>query len=146
MLRPSIFNNHIFNHSFDDLFETNFWPEEFIGKENAMSTDISESENEYRIDMELPGFSKENINAELKDGYMTVTASRTEEKNEENEKTHYIHKERYSGSYSRSFYVGKDVTEEDINAKFADGVLSIIVPKKEKTPEVEQKRFIAIEG
>lgn len=143
MLTPSIFHDNMLERSLNSIFGSNFWPEEFTGKGNAMCTDISESDEGFQIDMELPGFAKENITAELKNGYMNVTASRTEEKSDESN-TRFVHKGRYTGSYSRSFYVGKDITEEDIVASFNDGILTMFVPKKEKKPEEVQKKLITI--
>lgn len=145
MLRPSIFQENFMDNLFDDFFETPFFRSTGVRPVNAMKTDVKESDNEYEIVMDLPGFSKEDVGAELKNGYLTVCASRSEEKNDEDDKR-YIRRERYSGHYKRSFYVGDAVTEEDIRARFKDGTLTITVPKKEKQPEVEQKKFISIEG
>jgi HSP20 family molecular chaperone IbpA len=111
-----------------------------------MQTDIEESETGYALTMNLPGFKKEDVKAELKDGYLTINASTNSSKEEKDEKGKYIRKERYSGSCSRSFYVGEAVTQEDIKAKFEDGTLKISVPKKELKPEVEEAKYISIEG
>lgn len=146
MLRPSIFSDNYTNSLFHDFFDDMFTPMSGMRTVNAMNTDIRELDDVYQIDMELPGFAKEDVRAELADGYMTIEATHTEDKDEKDEKGKYVRKERYSGSYSRSFYVGDAVTEEDIKAKFTDGILSITVPKKEKNPKVEQKKYIAIEG
>lgn len=146
MLRPSIFNDNFTDSLFDDFFGDMFAPGRGMKTASAMNTDIREFEDSYQIDMELPGFAKEDVKAELKDGYMTIEASHTENKDEKDDKGRYVRKERYSGSYSRSFYVGENVTEEDIRAKFTDGILTVTVPKKEPKPEVEQKKYIAIEG
>jgi HSP20 family molecular chaperone IbpA len=96
--------------------------------------------------MELPGFTKEDVKADLKDGTLTIEASHSENKDEKDQEGKYLRKERYSGSMSRSFYVGEQITQEEIKAKFADGILTILIPKKEKQQEVEQKKYIAIEG
>ena len=112
----------------------------------SMNTDIKETENNYQIEMELPGFTKEDVKADLKDGYLTIQASHDESKDSKDENGKYLRKERYSGSCSRSFYVGEAVTQEDIKAKFTDGILTVLVPKMEKKPEVEEKRYISIEG
>lgn len=114
--------------------------------QNIMHTDVKELEGSYEIAMDLPGMKKENVKAELKDGYLTVSASAdvSNETKEENGK--YIRRERYTGSCSRSFYVGDQVTQEDIKARFEDGVLKIEVPKMDAKPAVEEKRYIAIEG
>lgn len=144
MLRPSIFsdNGDLMSGFFDDPF----WGRNTgLRTMSAMLTDICESDDGYEIKMDLPGFSKENIKAELKKGYLTILASRPEEASEK-KGVNYIKKERYSGHYKRSFYVGDVVTETDIKARFKDGVLSVYVPKKERQPEVEEKKIISIEG
>ena len=112
---------------------------------NVMKTDIKENENGYELDIDLPGYKKENVKAELKDGYLTISASNDSSTEEKDEKGKYIRKERYTGSVSRSFYVGKYVTEEDIHAKFENGILKLSVPKVD-APKVEQNKYIAIEG
>ncbi len=111
-----------------------------------MSTDVKENENGYEVEMELPGFAREDIQADLKEGYLTIHASRNTADEQKDEKGKYLRKERYSGSCSRSFYVGEAVTQEDIKAKFADGILTVFIPKKETQPQVETKKYIAIEG
>ncbi len=146
MLRPSIFNDNFTDSLFDDFFGNVFVPTRPARTASAMNTDIREFADAYQIEMELPGFAKEDVRAELKDGYMTIEAIHTESKDEQDEQGKYIRKERYSGSYSRSFFVGEAVTEEDIKAKFSDGILTLTVPKKENKPEVEQKKYITIEG
>lgn len=146
MLRPSIFNDNFSDNLFDNFFGDMFSPSRGMRNAGTMNTDIRELENAYQIDMELPGFTKEDVKAELKDGYMTIQASRSENKEDKYEDGKYIRRERYSGSYSRSFYVGENITEEDIRAKFTDGVLTITVPKQEDKPEVAQKKYISIEG
>ena len=115
-------------------------------KMNMMSTDVRESDGEYQIEMDLPGFAKEDVNASLKDGYLTISAEHRQENEEKDDENKFIRRERYQGTCRRSFYVGSQITEEDIKAKFKDGVLTLLVPKKEKQPEVEQKKFISIEG
>ena len=110
-----------------------------------MQADVSESEDAYTVEMNLPGVKKENVKIELKDGYLIVNASTKREVTEEDKKTKYIRKERYSGSGSRTFYVGKDLTQEDIKAKFEDGVLKLTVPKIEKKPEEPKSKYITIE-
>lgn len=114
--------------------------------QNLMSTDVKETDNGYEVSINLPGFKKEDIKAELKDGYLMIQASTDTSKEDKDEKKKYIRKERYSGSCSRSFYVGNSVSESDIKAKFDNGVLTLDIPKVEKTPEVEQKRYVEIEG
>jgi len=110
---------------------------------NLMRADIKDCEDRIEMVLDLPGFSKENVNAELKDGMLTVTAETTSEK-EEQEGT-YVRKERFSGKCSRSFYVGEEIQEEDIKAKFDNGTLQITVPKKIEQPKLEESRSISID-
>jgi len=144
MYMPTIFNDILF----DDLFCDIDAPKRRRVLSNnvggLMKTDIKENENEYELFIELPGFNKENVNAELKDGYLVINASNENEK-EEKSQSGYIRKERYTGSCQRSFYVGKEMKEEDIKAKFENGILTLTVPKDVEHP-VEEKKFIAIEG
>ncbi len=158
MLRPSIFSNNFVDNMFDDLFDDSFMPtisamptmsampSQYVRTTGAMSTDVRETDNAYYIDMELPGFAKEDVQAELKDGYLTINAAHNENKEEKNKEGKFIRRERYTGSYQRSFYVGEQMTQEDIKAKFNNGILTVEVPKKEAKPEVEQKKYITIEG
>lgn len=149
MLRPSIFTNHFADNVFDDFFDDSFWstPSMFSGMSaNVMKTDIRDMNGSYQIDMELPGFAKDDVQAELKDGYLTIHANRSTNKEEKDDNGKFLRRERYSGNYQRSFYVGDAVTETDIKAKFTDGILTIEVPKMEKKPEVEEKKLISIEG
>ena len=111
-----------------------------------MKTDIREKEDGYELDMDLPGFKKEDIKAELHEGVLTISAAKNLDKDQKDEKGRYIRKERYSGAMSRSFYVGDALTEEDISAKFEDGILKLSIPKKTPKPEVPEKKYIAIEG
>ena len=110
-----------------------------------MKNDIKENEGSYELDIDFPGFKKDEITAELKDGYLTVSAAKGLDKDEEDKKGKYIRKERYAGAMQRSFYVGEYVTQEDIKAKYENGILRLSVPKKEAKP-VETKKTIAIEG
>ena len=135
MLRPSIFRDNFVENVFDDFFRDPFWQTTGVRSVSAMKTDIQDMKDGYQIDMELPGFAREDVKAELKDGYLTVRAAHSEEK-ESKGKGSYIRKERYSGHYERSFYVGEQVTQEDISAKFKDGVLKLTMPKLvEQKPE-----------
>ena len=127
----------------------NPWGSDFFspsaGSKYIMNTDVKEKENAYELDIELPGFKKENISAKLDDGYLTIEAATDTNNDEKDDNGKYIRKERYSGRCSRSFYVGKNVKQEDIQAKFEDGILKLTVPKEE--PEkVEQQKYISIEG
>jgi HSP20 family molecular chaperone IbpA len=111
---------------------------------SVMKTDVQEFDKGYEIDIELPGYKKEDVKAELKDGYMVITANHTGKDGEQN--SNYIRRERFWGTCSRSFYVGEDIKQQDIKAKFEDGILKLYVPKKEEAPKVETNNFINIEG
>ena len=111
-----------------------------------MRTDVKDTASAYELEIELPGVKKEDLKAELKDGYLTITASVGNKKEEKQEDGKYIRRERYAGTCSRSFYVGDEMKQEDIKAKFENGVLKITVPKKEEKPVVENNSYITIEG
>lgn len=111
-----------------------------------MKTDIKDTDQGYEITMNLPGVKKEDVTAELKDGYLTISAVSNSENSEKDTNGRYIRRERFSGSCSRSFYVGEDMTQEDIKARFENGTLKMMIPKKESQPAVETKKYIAIEG
>lgn len=144
MLLPSIFGENYVDELFDSVFETPF--RGFNSTRSMMETDVKETENGYEISMNLPGFKKEDVVGEVKDGYLIINA-KTDSSNETKDAgKKFIRRERYSGSCSRRFYVGENVTEEDIKANFSDGVLQIDIPKKEAKPAVEEKRYIAING
>ncbi len=155
MMMPSIFGENLFDDWMDFPFSRSLWDneeknplsEKLYGKHarNMMKTDIKETENGYEVDIDLPGFKKDELNLHLENGYLTVSAAKGLDKDEEDKKGHYIRKERYAGSMSRSFYVGEDVTEEDIHAKYENGILQLTVPKVEKKAVEEHKR-ISIEG
>ena len=112
---------------------------------NVMKTDVRETDSGYEVDIDLPGFKKDEINAQLDNGYLTISASKGLDKEEKNKEGKYIRKERYAGAMSRSFYVGDEVTQADIKARYEDGILRLSVPKKEKKA-VENNKYIAIEG
>ena len=143
MYMPALFNDSLFDDFFTDITDNKRRP---MARPlpGVMKTDIKENDKEYELTIELPGYKKEDVNAELKDGYLIINA--TNEKNEEEkDEKGYIRKERYFGSCSRSFFVGKNLKEEDIKAKFDNGVLTLNVPKEaERLPE--EKKYIAIEG
>ena len=149
MYMPSIFGESLFDDMFpfDDSFFTSK-KNPLYGKNasRVMKTDIKENEGSYELDIDLPGFKKDEITAELKDGYLTITGTTKKETGDQDKKGKYVRRERYCGSCSRSFYVGKAVEKEDIKAKFEDGVLKISVPKKEEKPRVEESKYISIEG
>ena len=128
-----------------DLFRDFFGDDDFFSKSESaiMKTDIKEKKDKYIIEMDLPGYEKENINLELKNGYLEVNANTLkEENNEENER--YVHKERFFGHCSRNFYVGEVVKEEDIQAEFKNGILMITIPKKDEKKELPEARRIEI--
>ena len=121
----------------DDMFGDVFFNE---GESKLMKTDIKEKKDEYIIDIDLPGYEKEGIKLNIQDGYLTVHATVNKE-----EKGKFVRKERYSGECSRSFYVGENVTENEIKAKFKNGTLTIEIPKKEEKKELPEKKYIPIE-
>ncbi|MDD6183327.1 MAG: Hsp20/alpha crystallin family protein [Lachnospiraceae bacterium] len=146
MLAPSIFENSFMNDFFEDMFRTPFDMMRNV-QIPGMKADVQEFDDKYQMDIELPGFTREEIHADLENGYLTIQAEHSENKEEKNEKDGtYIRRERYSGKYQRSFYVGDEMTQEDIKANFRDGVLKLEIPKKEPVAEVEKKQRIAIEG
>lgn len=144
MMMPSIFGNNFVDDVFDDMFP--FTGNYTTADYDLMKTDVKDAGDHYELEMEMPGVEKENIKAELKDGYLTVSAETNTKKDEKAEDGKYIRRERYSGSCSRSFYVGDGVKQEDIKAKFEDGTLKLFVPKEAAKPAVEQKKYISIEG
>ncbi|MBO5985312.1 MAG: Hsp20/alpha crystallin family protein, partial [Lachnospiraceae bacterium] len=111
----------------------------------VMKTDVHEQENGYEVDIDLPGFKKDEITLSLENGYLTVGAAKGLDKDEKDKKGKLIRQERYAGSMQRSFFVGENVTEEDVKAKFEDGVLKLAIPKKE-APKIPEKKTIMIEG
>ena len=131
-----MFNDPFFR---DPFFTTPF--RSFSGN-SLMKTDISEKNGEYRFEIDLPGFNKEDISAELNDGYLTVTAKKGASEDEKDADDNYVRRERYYGECSRSYYVGKNVTEEDIKASFDNGLLKITVPKE--VQKIEEKKTITI--
>ncbi|MBQ9008826.1 MAG: Hsp20/alpha crystallin family protein [Clostridia bacterium] len=145
---PSLFGENLMD-MFDD-FDRDFSrafsrPEHVLYGKNAgrmMKTDVKETDNGYEVDVDLPGFRKEDIHLELNDGYLTISAAKTYS-NDKEDNGKVLRQERYSGSMQRSFYVGDTLTEEDIKAKYENGVLSLVVPKKEA--QIPQKRQIMIE-
>ncbi len=144
---PSIFGENLFDEFFDDAFERRLWngSNALYGKHarNLMKTDVQENENGYTLSVDLPGFKKDEVNVELKDGYLTVSAQKGLDKDETDKQGRYIRRERYAGSCSRSFYVG-DLKPEDIRGKFESGVLTLSMPKQ--SPALpQQPNRIAIE-
>ena len=149
MLMPSIFNDNVFDDFFDFPLYDDRAEKKLYGHHaaNLMKTDIQEHDDGYTLEMDLPGFKKEEIQVELNNGYMTISAAKGLDEDEKDKKSgKYIRRERYTGSCQRSFYVGEDVTEEDIKAEFKHGILKLFIPKKEAKPAVEQKKYVSIEG
>ena len=144
MLLPSIFGNDFF-----DDFERNFPLRTSFGRDDSnlgglMRADVKENDDGYEVHLDLPGFKKEDVKAQLKEGYLTVTATR-QSSVDDSKSEKYIRRERYMGSVSRSFYVGENLTEEDIKAKFDNGTLILSLPKVPQK-KVEEDRYITIEG
>lgn len=109
-----------------------------------MRTDIKETDTAFELAIDLPGFAKEDVAVDLKDGYLTINAKTAKETEDKDEKGTYVRKERFSGTCSRTFYVGEDIEEDDVKAKFENGVLTIDVPKKQEQPKLESGRSITI--
>ena len=153
MMMPSIFGENLFDDDWMDFsfdrFDREFWGRKnpLYGKhaKNLMKTDIREHEEGYELDIDLPGFKKDEINVQLDNGYLTISAAKGLDKDEQDKKGKYIRKERYAGAMQRSFYVGDVVAQEDVKAKFEDGILRLSIPKKD-AKAVETKKTIAIEG
>ena len=141
-----LIRNNLFDDFFGDMFDDPFFNRRYVPQNQLMKTDIRERDGQYLLEIEVPGYTREDVKAELKEGYLTISASSNSGNDEKDKNGKYIRRERYSGSCSRSFYVGKDVKQEDIKAKFEDGTLKLLIPKKEEKPAVEEKNYIAIEG
>ena len=149
--RPAVFGENLMD-VFND-FDRNFFrgwdrPEHMLYGKNAsrmMKTDVKETDAGYELDVDLPGFKKDEIKLSLDNGYLSVSASKSLDNDKKDRKGKLIRQERYAGSMARSFFVGENVTEENIKAKFEDGVLKLHVPKEEPA-KVPEKKFIAIEG
>ena len=145
MLMPSIFGENLFN---DDWMNFGFPEVEkaLYGKHasHEMKTDVRETDSGYEVDIDLPGFKKDEINIQLDNGYLSISAAKGLDKDEQDKEGKYIRKERYAGSMSRSFYVGNAITQDDIKAKYESGILRLSVPKK-AAEEIESAKRIAIE-
>lgn len=154
MLMPSIFGENLFDDFFNDFpfYDDNAGQKiekKLYGRhgQNLMKTDIKEMEDGYELEMDLPGFTKDEVSASVENGYLTITAAKGVDKDEQEKETHkYIRRERYAGACQRSFYVGEDVTEADIKGEFKHGILKLHIPKKEVQPAVEERKYISIEG
>ena len=152
MLMPRIFGESLFDDLMDFRFPTD---EEFFGRrnplfgkhgKNLMKTDIREKDGSYELDIDLPGFKKEEVKAKLENGFLTISAEKGLNKDEKDSEGRFIRQERYAGAMSRSFYVGDSVKQEDIAAKFEDGILKLSVPKQEMKKLENKDKYIAIEG
>ena len=154
MLMPSIFGEDLFDNFMNDFSFYNDAPFENVEKKlyghhakNVMKTDIKEMDEGYELEIDLPGFTKDEVKVSLDNGYMTVSAAKGLDKDEQEKKSgKYIRRERYAGACERSFYVGDEITEEDVKGEFKHGMLKLFIPKKEAKPAVEQKKYISIEG
>ena len=144
MLMPSIFGEDPFDGWMRDPW-SDFYRENGKKTSSLMKTDIQEKDGNYVLDMELPGYKKEDVSAKLENGYLTIQATHSEDKDEKDKNGNFIRKERYSGSCSRSFYLGENVRQEDITAKFENGILSLTFPK-ETARKIPENQFISIEG
>ncbi len=153
MLMPSIFGEDLFDDFmrdfpfYDDKVEKRI-EKKLYGRrgKNLMKTDIRETDHSYELEMDLPGFKKDEEKVTLEDGYLTISAAKGLDEDEQEKKTgRYIRKERYAGACERSFYVGEDITHEDIKGEFKHGILKLSIPKKEAKPAVEEKKYITIE-
>ena len=157
MMTPSLFHDNfdLFDRFFQDPW-LGFNDREYKDLEkklyghrakNVMNTDIKESDSGYEMIIDLPGFKKEEVNVSLENGYLTINAEKGLDKDEQEQKTgKYIRKERYAGACARSFYVGEDITQDEIKGKFKHGILRLTIPKKEAKPAIEQTNYITIEG
>ena len=145
---PSVFGENLFDDFMDFPFDS-FWNRKnpLYGKhaKNMMKTDVRETDDSYELDIDLPGFKKDEITAKLEDGYLTVSASKGLDKDKQDKKGNYIRRERYAGAMSRSFYIGDSITQDEIKAKFENGILQLSIPKKD-AKTVEQQKHISIEG
>ena len=154
MLMPSIFGENLFDDDWMDFpfdrFDREFWGKKnpLYGKnaKNMMKTDIREHDAGYELDIDLPGFKKDEINVELENGYLTISATKGLDKDEQDKKGKYIRRERYAGACERSFYIGEEVTQEEIKGEFKHGILKLTIPKKDAKAQVPEKKYIAIEG
>ncbi len=148
-MMPSLFGENLF----DDFFNDNFGMLPMMGgrdplygkhAKNLMKTDVRETENSYELDVDLPGFKKDEVSVDLKDGYLSISAAKSLDRDEQDKQGRYIRQERYAGACSRSFYVGEGVQPEDVSARFEDGILKISMPRQER-PQLPKRTAIAIE-
>ena len=147
MMMPSIFGEDLFDDFMDFPFEREVFgkrnPVYAKNEKNLMKTDVRETDSAYELDIDLPGYKKDEVTAKLENGYLTIRAAKSPNKDQK-ENRKYIRRERYAGSMSRSFYVGEHIRQDEIKAKFEDGILRLTVPKK-SAQQVEEKKYISIE-
>ena len=154
MLMPSIFGDNLFDDFMNDF---PFFDDRDVKKaekklygrrgRNLMKTDIRETDHSYELEIDLPGFKKDEIRVSLENGYLTVSAAKGLDQDEQEKKTgKYIRRERYAGACERSFYIGEEVTQEEIKGEFKHGILKQTIPKKDAKAQVPEKKYIAIEG
>lgn len=150
MMLPSMFRENLFDDFMND-FTFPAFPD--VNKtlygnhaKNLMKTDVRETDGGYEVDIDLPGFKKDEIQMQLKDGVLTVNAAKGLDKDEQDKEGRYVRRERYVGSMTRSFYVGENVKEEDIHPKYENGILSFVLPKEEQKTVEEKNHYISIEG
>ncbi len=144
MLMPTVFGENLFDNFFDRDFFSGRNPLYGKHEKDIMKTDVREKDGNYEVFVDLPGFKKDEVSLNLENGYLTITAAKGLEKDGQEENSSYVRKERWSGSCSRSFYLGDSVRAEDIKAKMEDGILSLTFPKEAK--QIPQKNTILIEG
>ena len=152
MMMPSIFGESLFDDDFDDWFDFRMPQFPDVDKvlygrhaKNIMKTDVKENGDKYEVLVDLPGFDKDNVKVELKNGYLTISAEKGLDKEDKNEDKKYLRKERYEGSMSRSVYVGDEITEKEINASYKNGVLTLELPKKDqKKVEADTSHMIEV--
>lgn len=146
MLMPSVFGRDIFDDFMDGFAFPNI-DKKLYGKHaaNLMKTDVKEKDDTYEVDIDLPGFKKDEIQIQLENGYLTVSAAKGMDKEEKDKNGKYVRRERFSGNVRRSFYVGDKVQKEDIHPRYENGILSFAIPKAQKAVE-EKSNYITIEG
>ncbi|MBD5451740.1 MAG: Hsp20/alpha crystallin family protein [Lachnospiraceae bacterium] len=147
MMMPSIFRGNLFDSFMEDFAFPDI-DSVLYGKnaKNMMKTDVKETDNGYEVDIDLPGFQKDEIKMQLDNGYLTISAAKSFNNDEKNENGKYVRRERYAGSMSRSYYVGAHVTETDVHPRYENGILTFQIPKEEKKVVEEKNHYIAIEG
>ncbi len=142
MYVPSIFDNS----TWDNFFGDDFFRAPAGNAIRTMRTDVKKADGKYELDVELPGFKKEDVTLSLENGYLKISATQNTEDGEKDDDGKWVRRERYTGSAERSFYVGDQLTEEDVQARFEDGILKISIPDEEAQKRVPEKKFISIEG